>query len=64
MAQWLRALAALPLDPDLIPSTHTWQLIIVCNSSLRGSDALLWPSQALGIHMVHRLTRRQNTHTH
>ena len=37
MAQWLRALTALPKDLSSIPSNH---MGIVCNSSSRGSDSL------------------------
>jgi hypothetical protein len=42
MAQWLRALAALPEDLGWIPSTHMVATTI-CSSSSRGSDALFWP---------------------
>jgi hypothetical protein len=37
MAQWLRALAALPEDPGSIPAT-TWQLLAAYNSSSRLSE--------------------------
>ena len=30
----------------------------------RGSDALFWPSQAMGVHMVQLQTCKANTHTH
>jgi len=41
MAQWLRALTALPEDPDSIQFlAPIWQLTTVCNSSYEGSDTL------------------------
>jgi hypothetical protein len=40
MAQWLRALSALPGDLGLIPSTHR-ELTTVCHSSSRGPDTLI-----------------------
>ena len=45
MAQQLRALAALAGDPSSVPSTHSGQLTITCNSSSRGSDILIRPPQ-------------------
>lgn len=39
MAQWLRALAILPEQPELIPSTY--MAAENCNSSSRGPDTLL-----------------------
>lgn len=41
MAQWLRALSALPGDPGLIPSTHL-VLAPVHSSSPRGFNAIFW----------------------
>lgn len=49
MVQWLRTLAALVEDLDLVLRTH-W------NSSSQGSDTLFWPS---GTHIVHMYTYRQ-----
>ena len=37
--QWLRALAALPEEPSLIPST-IWWLTTTCNSNSRESNPL------------------------
>lgn len=39
MVQKLRALAVLPEDLDLVPSTHTRQLTAFCNYSSRTSTA-------------------------
>lgn len=39
MAQWVKALAALPKDPGSILEP-TWQLTTACNSSSRGYDTL------------------------
>jgi hypothetical protein len=41
MAQWLRALAALPEDPQVQVPAPTRQLTTVCNSSSRKSDTLV-----------------------
>lgn len=59
MPQLLRAVVAQE-DPDMIPSTSTWQL--TANSSFGLFDALFWHPQAL--HKVPRHTYRQNTNTH
>jgi hypothetical protein len=40
MAQWLRALTALPEDPGFNSQHPHWQLTTICNSSSRGSDTL------------------------
>lgn len=48
MAQWLRALAALTEDPEAM-----WQLIILWNSSWRGSNVLFWPPWTSGMQVVH-----------
>jgi len=42
------------------PAT-TWWLTTICNSSFRGFNSFIWPSQAL-MHVVHRHTCRQNTY--
>lgn len=42
--------------------TLTWQLTDVHNPNWNVSDAVLWPLQALGMHLVGRHTSRQNTH--
>jgi hypothetical protein len=43
MAQQVRALTAFAEDPGSIPSTY---MLILVNSSSRGSSALTWPLQA------------------
>jgi hypothetical protein len=48
MAQWLRALVALPEDVDLIPSTHMVAYTI-CSSSSR-DQSLFWHVRASGTH--------------
>ena len=63
MAPQLRALAAFPEDPDLIPSTHN------CDSqpSVTPVPGDLTPSSGILVycmHMMHRHTCRQNTHIH
>lgn len=58
IAQRLRTMAALPA---LFPIS-TGQLITICDSSSRGSNALLWPLTAL--HVVYRHTCRRNIHIH
>lgn len=40
----------------------TWWLTITCNYSSRKLEAFLWSPRALGMHLIHRHTRRQNTH--
>lgn len=52
VAQWLRAMAALTVNSDLIAST-LWWLRTVCNSSSRVSGTLSRPPQAYSTHMVH-----------
>lgn len=42
MAQWLRALAALPEEPGSFP-TPTWQFTNVYNSNPREIGTFLWP---------------------
>lgn len=37
----------------------TWGLTTICISRAKGSDALLWSSQAPSLHLVHRHTCRQ-----
>jgi hypothetical protein len=46
MVKWLRALAALPKDLGSNP-LPTWQLITICNSSLKGYDAFFWPAHVV-----------------
>lgn len=41
MAQWLKALSALPEDIGPIPRLHIWWLTTTCNSSSRCSGAIL-----------------------
>lgn len=43
----LRAATAVPEDRGLVPSTHTRQLTILCNSSSGESAILFWPPWAL-----------------
>lgn len=59
MAQWFRAVAALPEDLDSIPSAHT---SAYCSS--RGCDALFCPLWALGTQVIPRHIYREKTHTH
>lgn len=65
MALWLRALALITEDSD---SQHiTQQYVLAYNpreSSYRKSNALFWPPQVPGVHMVHTQARTQNTDTH
>jgi hypothetical protein len=42
----------------------TEQLTTMCNSGCRESDTLFWPLWVSSIHVVHRHTCRQNTHTY
>lgn len=44
-----------------VPGTH--MLVHNYNSSSRGPNVLLWPSQVSGMRIVHIHTRRPNTHT-
>lgn len=41
-----------------------WQLTVAYKSRFRKPKALSWPSGTSGMHVVHRCTRRQKTHTH
>lgn len=43
--QWLGALAALPEDPSLVPSTHLRQLTTTWNFKSRVACACFWPSR-------------------
>lgn len=43
MVQHLIALAALPEDLSLVPSTHHGWLTTIFNSASKGYDTLLWP---------------------
>lgn len=56
MTQWFSALATLPEEPSLGPSTHVWWLKTVFNSSSRGSNALLRSPEApiYLLHITHR----------
>lgn len=63
MSQWLRALThfqrlQIQFQAPMWWYTTTW------NYSLRGSNALFWPSWALGTPVVQRYACRRNTHTH
>ena len=62
MTQQLRALVVLPEDPSLIPRTHIYWLIVICNSSYRAYRALSWPPWVPDMQVVHRHTYKQNTH--
>ena len=62
MAQQLRALAALPEDLTLIPITHI--TAHSCNSSVRGSDTLLWPLLANTCHVSVLSSTQVHTDTH
>lgn len=44
--------------------THTWWLTTICNCSSRESIAHMWFVLALGMHMGHRHTCSQSSHTH
>lgn len=55
-----RTLAAFPQD---LGSAPTQQLAAICNSISWGSDTFLSLVQAPGMHVVHRHTLSQNTHT-
>ena len=63
MAQWLRALVALPEDLGSILAP-TWWFTTICYSRARGCDALFWFLQVQGMHMVHRHIPRQNSCIH
>ena len=47
MAQWLRALPALPEDQGSIPSMQLQEMTTICDSSCTGYDALFWHFKAL-----------------
>ena len=61
MAQRLGSQAALAEDPGSIPSACMAPQKL-CNSRFRDPDPYL--PQVLGAYLVHRHTRRENTHTH
>ena len=61
LVQWLGALAALPQDWSLIPSTH--MAVHNCNSSSRGPSALSGLHDHLAL-VVYRDACRQNTHAY
>lgn len=54
-----RSIAALLEDPGLVLSTQGASQLP--NSSLRGSDVLLWPTVAAGMHAVN-IHRFRQTH--
>lgn len=56
MSHWLRALDNLPEDSGSILNTYMLPS--------RGSDAFFLPLQTPGMHVVHRHSCRQSTHTH
>jgi hypothetical protein len=60
-AREVKSAGCFPEDLTSIPSTHT--AAHGCNSSPEGSDALFWPQEASGTHMMHRHTLRK-TSTH
>lgn len=47
MVQWLRVCAAFAGDPSLVLSTGVRLFITFCSPIIIGSDALVWPPQAL-----------------
>lgn len=59
-AQQLQTLAALPVDPNLIPSTYM-SANIGCNYIARESNCYLWPLWHC-VFLLHRPTYRQNTY--
>lgn len=63
MAQQPAVLAAPAQDPGFYLEP-TWWHTRAYNFSYRGAWVLFWPPWALGIQVVHRNTRRQNTYTH
>ena len=63
MTQQLRALAVLPEDQSLIPRTHIYWLIVICNSSYRAYRALSWPPWVPDMQVVHRHTCWEDAHT-
>jgi hypothetical protein len=64
MAQWLRALAALPKDLGSIPSTYKEAHKPSVNLVLGGCDTLAWPPELPGASIVYRYSCKPNTHTH
>ena len=59
LAQRLKALTALPEDPSSVPSNHTRLLTMACTTTLRGSDAFLWPLWACA-----HMSNYEYMHTH
>lgn len=62
MAYQLRGLAALPEDPNVVPSTHTVAQPSVSPVPGNPIPSSIWPPRAPGIHVMHRHTYKQNTH--
>lgn len=60
MTRWLKALTALPVNPDSIPSTYMMAGNDPIPGHLTSSSGL--PGHCA--HLVHRHTFRQNTHSH
>lgn len=44
--------AALPEVLSLVPSIQAWLLFTACNTSSRGSDAVLWPPVTPATHAI------------
>lgn len=63
MAGLLSALTALAKDLASIPSSHTGQLTIACNSSSMASDTLFPPSAGTCMHVMHIHTYHVLTYT-
>lgn len=63
MGQQLKALAALTEDLGSVLNTHTKKLTTIYNSRSRGSNALLWPSQALHTNGVYTYTQAKHSNT-
>ena len=62
IAQWLRAVVALPEDQVWFP-VPIWQLPTTCNSNLGTFNALFWPQRALDAgdaETKHPCTRNKN----
>jgi hypothetical protein len=57
MAEWLRALMALPEVQSSITSNHTRQFTNDCNSTAQGPDDLVWLTKA-SVSMWHRERER------
>jgi hypothetical protein len=60
---WRNGSVLLPRPQVQFPAP-TWWLTMICDSSSRGADALLWLLQAAGMQAEHRNTCKQNTHAH